>query len=109
MDNLVALFPIVLSLISVLLTIYVSIQKNRDQRKMLNILKKENFEKVIQSSDINLLGKYLDDEIGQLTISDYVENKDINTRTNDLIKKLIAFIGTEDQIEKEQIQQGEPR
>ena len=46
----------------------------------LNKIKEKNFEDILESSNIKLLGNYLDSEVGKMTISDYVDNKKINKK-----------------------------
>ncbi len=89
------------SLISVLAFLISYLITKYYQKLKLDILKEKSFETILESSNIKELGTYLDSEIGQLTISDYVENKDINKRIDILINKLTQFVGTEEQINKE--------
>jgi hypothetical protein len=89
------------SLLSVLATLFSYLYTKYQQIKKLEMLKEKNFETILETSNIYELGTYLDTEIGQLTISDYVENKDINKRIDILINKLTQFVGTEEQINKE--------
>lgn len=89
------------SLSSVLATLFSYLYNKYQQRLKLEMLKEKNFETILETSNIKDLGTYLDKEIGQLTISDYVENKDINKRIDTLINKLTLFVGTEEQINKE--------
>jgi hypothetical protein len=91
----------ILGSISVIVTVYSLISNRVNQSKKLKSLEEQNFETILASSDIKILGKYLDFEIGQMTISDYVDNKNINRRIDILINKLTQFVGTEEQIIKE--------
>ncbi len=108
MDKSLDIFNIVAALIaslSIATTLYSSISERINQIRKLRKLKEDVFEIVLESSNIKTLGKYLDHEIGQLTISDYVENKDINKRIDILLNRLTQFIGTDDEINKESKEQ----
>ncbi|HLN73410.1 MAG TPA: hypothetical protein VK205_08950 [Prolixibacteraceae bacterium] len=89
------------SLLSVLASLVSYLYSKYQQGLILEMLKEKNFETLLETSNIKDLGTYLDTEIGQLTISDYVDNKDINKRIDILINKLTQFVGTEEQINKE--------
>jgi hypothetical protein len=89
---------------SVLTTLYSSISNKIHQDKKLLNLKDQDFDLIIESSNIKTLGSYLDNEIGLLTISDFVDNSSINKKVDHFINRLIRFVGTEDQINKEQFE-----
>jgi len=87
---------------SIILSLVFYIKSKYWQQRKLKALKKIEFKNVLSSSDIKVLGNYLDNEIGQMTISDYVDNNEINKRINTFINKLTQFIGTEEQIKREE-------
>jgi hypothetical protein len=89
-------------LLSILLTVGSSIRNYVVQNSKLNDLKKKEFEIILESSDIVKIGNYLDNEIGQLTISDYADNKQLTKRVDSLLNKLTRYVGTEDEIKAQQ-------
>ncbi len=101
LENYISLLSILLGVISLIATV-ISITINSIQQKnLLKELKKIELEEILESSDILALGKYLDDDIGKLTISDYVDNKKLTEKIDYLIGRLTKFVGTEDEIESE--------
>lgn len=110
MNNLSEILGIVsaaIASISVLITIYTSLAEKWKQKNKLKLLQAKEFESILETSDIKILGNYLDNEIGQMTISDYVDNKEINYKIETFINKLTRFVGTEEQIDKEESEQSE--
>jgi hypothetical protein len=106
-NNILQYIAFTVAAISSLLTLLNMLLVKIEQNKKLKKLKSKNFELVLQSSDIKKLGNYLDNEIGQLTISNYVENENINKEINELINKLMSFVGTNEQIIKESKREAE--
>lgn len=91
--------------LSVVITILALINESLKQKNKLKVLNSKEFETILDTSDIKILGKYLDNEIGQMTISDYVDNESINQKIQTFINKLTRFVGTEEQIDKEKSEQ----
>ncbi|MFB6344080.1 hypothetical protein ACE1ET_20345 [Saccharicrinis sp. FJH62] len=97
----------IFGLLSIILTLFSFFRSTRTQSTKLKELDKKKFELVLESSDIIKLGNYLDNEIGQLTISDYVDNKSLNERVDSLLNKLTRFVGTENEIKTDLQEQEE--
>ncbi len=108
MENLndsLSLIVIVLASISTLLTFVSAINNRITQTKLLRELKKKELERILNSSDLIALGNYLDNDIGELSISDYVDNKKLTKKVDSLISRLTQFVGTEEEIELEEKEQ----
>nr|WP_298996629.1 hypothetical protein [uncultured Allomuricauda sp.] len=101
LENYISLLATVLGLISGVITIISWTVNSISQKILLKELKKKELEAILDSSDILALGEYLDDDIGKLTISDYVDNNKLTKKVDSLISRLTQFVGTEDEIESE--------
>ena len=107
LENQISLLAAVLSIISIVAAIFSSIKNLINQRKSLKELRKKQLESILDSSDIISLGNYLDNDIGELSISDYVDNKELTKKVDSLIARLTRFVGTEEEIEIEKEEQEE--
>lgn len=107
LENQISLLAAVLSVISIIAAIISSIKNLISQRKSLKELKKKQLETILDSSDIISLGNYLDNDIGELSISDYVDNKELTKKVDSLIARLTRFVGTEEEMEVEKEEQEE--
>ena len=103
--NYISLLATVLGVISVIVTAISGITNSIKQKRLLKELKKKELETILDSSDILALGEYLDNDIGKLTISDYVENNKLTKKVDYLISRLTQFVGTEDEIKSEKEEQ----
>lgn len=105
LENYISLLATVLGVISVIVTAISGITNSIKQKRLLKELKKKELEAILDSSDILALGEYLDNDIGKLTISDYVENNKLTKKVDYLISRLTQFVGTEDEIKSEKEEQ----
>lgn len=105
LENYISLLATVLGLISVSITAISGITNLIKQNKLLKELKKKELEVILDSSDILALGEYLDNDIGKLTISDYVDNSKLTKKVDYLISRLTQFVGTEAEIKSEKEEQ----
>lgn len=105
LENYISLLAAVLGVISLLATAISGISNTLKQRKILTELKKNELETILESSDIIALGEYLDNDIGKLSISDYVENEKLTKKIDYLINRLTRFVGTEEEIQSEREEQ----
>lgn len=80
---------------SILITLISIINNKLTQYVKLKELQSQEFNIIIESSDIVKLGNYLDNEIGKLSVSDYVDSQDLNKRVDSLLNKLTMFVGTD--------------
>lgn len=108
MDNLknyITIVAVVFGVISALSSIILKIRDVKHQNKLLKELKKEQLKSILNSSDIIALGNYLDNDIGKLSISHYVDNEKINRMVDSLISTLTRFVRTDKEIELETTKQ----
>jgi hypothetical protein len=74
----------------------------------LRAAEREHFEEILASTDIDKVGHYIDDVIGDFNVLEYVANKDVARRVNSCIAKLTAYVGTEEDVLKEQLRAPSP-
>ncbi|AUC23428.1 hypothetical protein BTO15_15550 [Polaribacter sejongensis] len=101
LENYISLLATVLGLISLIVASISGVSNSIKQRRLLKELKKKELETILDSSDILALGEYLDNDIGKLSISDYVDNKKLTKKVDYLISRLTRFVGTEEEIKSE--------
>jgi len=74
-------------------------------RNITSKLKKADevrFQKVLDSDDINTLGKYLDGTLGNFNIYEYTSNSLISERVDKYIERIKQFVGTVDDMKAQE-------
>lgn len=84
-----------LSVVATLLAIYFN---KKSQTKALNDIREKSLDELIDSFDIKLLGKYLDKNLGQVTIKEYSANEKIQKIVNKYVQTIVNYIGTEEKL-----------
>jgi hypothetical protein len=92
-----------ISIILSIITVIEIIVSRNQQNKNLKSLKKVELKEVLATSNINELGNFLENKIGTFSVFDYISNNEINENVNSYILELTDFVGTESEIEKENI------
>lgn len=72
------------------------------RKRKLNVAAEKEFNEIIKSDDINRLGSYLDDVIGKFTIYEYSSDSSISQRIDKYLEKITDFVGTNEEISKEE-------
>lgn len=104
LENSISLLAFILGIASLIITGISKVVDHLGQKKALKELKEKEFENLLDSTDLIRLGTYLDDEIGKLSISHYVDNEKLNEKVDKLTNRLLSYVGTEDKIREEKAQ-----
>jgi hypothetical protein len=95
----------ILQLLIVALSLVLSIYKikgyildNKNQKLKLKIIEEKDFNKILESNELLILGDYLDNVIGEFTIKDYQTNAQVKTKVDKYLNSVIEFIGSESDI-----------
>lgn len=111
MQNLFGLISIYLASItgitSISLAIFSYLIKSLIAHYKLTETDEIKFKNVLNSDNIIILGKYLDDTLGRFNIHEYASNTKVQNRVDKYLEKIQNFIGTNEEIIKEEeIQRG---
>jgi len=74
------------------------IKKDWDERKKLAAAEESHFKQVLASDSIDVLGRYLDNEVGNFLVSEYVSSDKARLRIDSIIHSMQDFIGREKEI-----------
>ncbi|WP_341907917.1 hypothetical protein [Fluviicola taffensis] len=99
----------ILGLLSTSITFFTYLFNYIKQRKTLEEIDGNLFKQALASADIKQLGKYLDNNIGNVTIKEFSTNTKIQKKVNHYIQNIISFIGTEEDIKKTDIESHETK
>lgn len=88
--------------ISILLTLTSLWFNIRNIRTKLKGADEVHFQKVLDSDDINTLGKYLDGTLGNFNIYEYTSNFLISERVDKYIERIKQFVGTVDDMKAQE-------
>lgn len=72
------------------------------KRKLLQKVQEQKFQTVLSSDDILSVGKYLDDNLGAIAISAYVQDRAIASRFDHLFARLSDYVGTTEGMREEE-------
>lgn len=91
--------------------IYTQLASKRAEERQLKAMEERIFDNVLMSDDVAELGRYLDETLGTLTISEYCGNREMARRADSYISRIGDFVGTATEIaqEKQETEQPEPR
>lgn len=88
-------------LISVASTLYAYFRNKKNEKDKMAKAQEINFEAVLDSDDINVLGTYLDETLGRFNIHEYTESIKVGERVDKYLDKIQSFVGTTENIPKE--------
>lgn len=94
-----SIFVSATSIIATLLSLWLNCLRARTKLKKAD---ETDFEKVLASDDINTLGKYLDDTLGNFNIYEYASNSTISDRVDKYIERIKEFVGTVNDMKAEE-------
>ena len=89
-----------ISILSTLISLWSNIRHVRTKLKKAD---EADFEKVLASDEINTLGKYLDNTLGNFNIYEYASNSLISERVDKYIERIKEFVGTVDVMRAEEV------
>lgn len=92
----------VLATFSLTLSVWDKIRSHRAAKKKLHAAEAKSFEAALASDQLEILGEYLDTTIGAFDVSEYVANKEIAGRVDRYIARILSFVGTDEQIAKDE-------
>ena len=87
--------------LSVVSTLYAYFRDRKNEKDKMAKAQESEFEAVLNSSDINVLGTYLDETLGQFNIHEYTASTKVGERVNKYLNKIQSFVGTKEHISKE--------
>lgn len=97
-QNIITTISSLTAVLSVLATLFAIYFNKKSQTKSLNDIREKSLDELIDSFDIKLLGKYLDNNLGQVTIKEYSANKKIQKIVNKYVQTIVNYIGTEEKL-----------
>ncbi|EPY7708300.1 hypothetical protein ACN1JM_000341 [Bacillus pacificus] len=86
-------------IISVSFTLYTMFKSRRKQKEVLEEARKKEFNTVINSNDIKVVGDYLYKVIGKFSVYDYIDNPNVSQTVDTYIRKLTLYVGKEKDIQ----------
>jgi len=86
---------------SVASTLYAYFRNRKSEKDKMAKTRETEFEAVLDSNDINVLGTYLDETLGQFNIHEYTASTNVGERVNKYLDKIQSFVGTTEHIPKE--------
>jgi hypothetical protein len=69
-----------------------------DERKKLAAAEESYFRQVLASDSIDVLGRYLDNEVGNFLVSEYVSSDKARLRIDSIINSMQDFVGREKEV-----------
>lgn len=81
----------IISVISGILSVYLAY---RSEKEKINNAQNEQFEKAIRSDDINELGSFLERNIGDFTVNEYISNSEVSSKVDTYIDRIQQFVST---------------
>lgn len=97
---------IIAALISVLLTAITYWRNIKNQKIKLVNAEETKFEAVLNSNDINVLGKYLDETLGLFNVHEYTASEKVAEKVNKYLEKIQSFVGTTVTVSEEEKPKG---
>lgn len=98
--TLVSWISAVLTIVIILFQLWVKFKRIREESNKIRCANEKAYQEVMESNDLDKIGKYLDDVIGNFDMREYAENKKIRDTLDLYIEKLKSFIGTDNEIIK---------
>ena len=95
----------IVGILSFLIGILSKLIGERVARLKLSQASEASFKEVLSSDNIFLLGNYLDDTLGKFNIREYTSNVEIQKRIDQYLDRIQNFIGTNEQIAQEEIEE----
>jgi hypothetical protein len=95
------LISVIGSLISLLLS-------NYKKRSALTAVEEQPLERVLRSSEIVPLGRYLDTTLSKVTVSQYTSSETISAQVDQYIERIRDFVGTTEEVQAQQIAKQQP-
>ncbi|MED3066165.1 hypothetical protein P4310_11475 [Bacillus thuringiensis] len=86
-------------IISVSFTLYTMFKSRQKQKEVLEEVRKKEFNNVINSNDIKVVGDYLYKVIGKFSVYDYIDNPNVSQTVDTYIRKLTLYVGKEKDIQ----------
>ncbi|WP_226536442.1 hypothetical protein [Fictibacillus halophilus] len=82
----------IIGIMSIIVTVFSILNNYRLQNKKLDIVKAKKHADILSSNDIKTVGNYLYEDIGKVTIDDYVSNPKIKNIVDSYLNKLGRFL-----------------
>lgn len=99
--NFIYALSIILGILSILMTFINIVKYFVRKNKRNKLADEEKFYKVIESDDMQLLGDYLENVLGKITISEFANVKNINKNITVFLEKIYKFTSIEKDSEEE--------
>ncbi|WP_292371057.1 hypothetical protein [Methanoregula sp. UBA64] len=97
----ISLISIIAGIISILFAGYNLYLAFHLRKEKINQAKEENFRKALESDDLETLGNFLERDIGNFTINEYVSDDTVNLKVNSYFERLQVFLSTPQEIRNE--------
>lgn len=111
-----SIFEIIVSIISVIagltsgiITLFNYVISKKNEKTKLQKSEEKRFQQILSSDNIDVLGNYLDEIIGKFNIYEYSTNPKISHRVNTYIDRIQHYVGTIDEIKKEELPKRKPK
>lgn len=98
--TLVSWVSMVLTIVIAFFQLWNNFKRRKEELDKIRCADEKAYQEVMESSDLDKIGKYLDDVIGNFDMREYAENKKIRDTLDLYIEKLKSFIGTDNEIIK---------
>jgi len=99
--NFVTILSAIAGLLSVFVTLLSFLRNRLKETENLKKINPLNLFSAITLRNIKVLGKFIDKNLGAITIKEYVSNKKIHTTVDHSLNRILRYIGTEEDIKKE--------
>ncbi|MBW0147227.1 hypothetical protein [Marinobacter arenosus] len=72
----------------------------RDRKRKLREARAKRLETVLEANDLDALGAFLDETIGEFNVAEYTVNRDVAQTIDKYLTGLVDFLGTDEEVEK---------
>ena len=95
------IIAVIVAVLSALATLYSGLIVKNKRREILETVKKETLDTVLESDDLKTLGDYLTNSLEKITISQYSSDKEVAKQVGQYLSKVKNFLGEKDKIVEE--------
>nr|WP_321350493.1 hypothetical protein [uncultured Methanoregula sp.] len=106
--GIITILSLCAGILSILFAVYNLCVAYRLTKEKINKAKEENFQKALESDDLEILGNFLEKKIGNFTISEYVSDNDVNLKVSSYFERLQNYLSSPMEFEKEPIKSEHP-
>jgi len=101
LSGLITLISLIAGILSIIFAIINFCSAYSIRKEKINQAKETLFKSAIESNDLEKLGTFLEKNIGNFTIHEYVTDNDVNLKVNSYFERLQSFLSTQEEFEKE--------